>query len=274
MEDSKGAGEAAHRNDRTESADGRSGGAADEGSGPASVEDAVPDPPVTDPAPPDPAPGKPGKAKLLATIRSALRDVPDDETPDDVPVARDYRRRGDPAGPALLDLFVERIEDYKVRVRRCTEVELSATLAAALAERDAERIAVPHDFPDGWLPEGIEPLRDPGLAVDELDGCDGVVTGCAVAIAETGSLVLDGGPAQGRRALTLLPDYHLCVVSVDQVVERVPEAFERLAASAAEGRPITFVSGPSATSDIELNRVEGVHGPRTLEVVLVGGDSA
>jgi L-lactate dehydrogenase complex protein LldG len=221
-----------------------------------------------------PTPGvaaKPNKARLLATIRAALRDVPDDETPDDVPVARDYRRSGDLAGAALLDLFVERIEDYKVRVRRCRDADPSATIAAALAERNATRIVVPPDLPDGWLPEGIEALSDPGLSFADLDGSDGVLTGCAVAIAQTGSIVLDAGPAQGRRALTLLPDLHLCVVFAAQVVELVPEAFARLEASGASQRPITVVSGPSATSDIELNRVEGVHGPRTLDVVLVEG---
>ena len=123
------------------------------------------------------------------------------------------------------------------------------------------------------MPGGIEVLRDSDaqLTNDELDRSDGVLTGCALGIAQTGTVVLDAGEAQGRRALTLLPDYHLCVVREDQVVGLVPEAFTELRDTVVgEGRAITFISGPSATSDIELNRVEGVHGPRTLEVLIVG----
>ena len=112
-------------------------------------------------------------------------------------------------------------------------------------------------------------MPDAGLAPHELDALDGALTGCALAIAETGTIVLDAGAAQGRRALTLVPDYHLCVVAEDAVVDLVPEAVERLQPAVEEGRPLTLVSGPSATSDIELNRVEGVHGPRTLHVVIV-----
>src|SRR5262249_29402550 len=134
---------------------------------------------------------------------------------------------------------------------------------------------VPGDLPPGWLPEEIEILRDsPPLTSDELDHCDGVLTGCRLAIAQTGTLVLDGGARQGRRALTLVPDLHICIVLADQIVGLVPEALAQLEKHARS--PITFVSGPSATSDIELSRVEGVHGPRTLIVLVVedGLDSA
>jgi L-lactate dehydrogenase complex protein LldG len=129
---------------------------------------------------------------------------------------------------------------------------------------------VPADLPREWRPDGVELIGGEGLTPAELDKLDGALTGCAVAIAETGTIVLDGGVAQGRRALTLVPDYHLCVVAEEQVTGLVPEAVELLEPAIGQGRPLTFVAGPSATSDIELNRVEGVHGPRTLHVVIVG----
>ena len=136
-------------------------------------------------------------------------------------------------------------------------------------EAGARRLGVPESLPDDWRPAEIELVPDSGLSSTELDELDGALTGCALGIAETGTIVLDSGPASGRRALTLVPDYHLCVVEEESVVGLVPEAVERLEPAVREGRPLTFVSGPSATSDIELNRVEGVHGPRTLHVVIV-----
>lgn len=215
---------------------------------------------------PGPA-GPPAREAVLARVRAALRDVPAGERPGDVPVPRDYRT-ADPAPRArLVERFVERVSEYKAVVRCVPAADLPRAIAAACAARGVGSLAVPPDLPPGWAPDGVTLLRDPGLTVAQLDGCDGVLTACAVAIAQTGTVVLDGGPGQGRRALTLLPDYHLCVVRDDQVVGLVPEAIARLA-GAASGRPITFISGPSATSDIELNRVEGVHGPRTLEIIL------
>ena len=148
--------------------------------------------------------------------------------------------------------------------------ELARALTAACAQREARRIAVPADAPP-WTVDGVELVRDdPPLSHRELDALDGVLTGCALAIAETGTIVLDGAGASGRRALTLVPDHHLCVVrSQDDRRRPCPTPSRALAAVAAEGRPITLVSGPSATSDIELDRVEGVHGPRTLDVFVV-----
>jgi L-lactate dehydrogenase complex protein LldG len=204
--------------------------------------------------------------EVLARIRAALADAGDGAEdggePDPV-----YRTRGDLHGAPLLDLFAERLADYHAAVRRTSPEGLGAAIAAALAERGARRVVVPQGLDLPPLP-GVETVTDRGdLSAQDLDALDGVITGASVAIAETGTIVLDGSPDQGRRAITLVPDYHLCVVRADQVVELVPEAVDRLEPSAA--RPLTWISGPSATSDIELSRVEGVHGPRTLEVILV-----
>jgi L-lactate dehydrogenase complex protein LldG len=190
------------------------------------------------------------------------------------PVPAGYRTRGDLRGPELLDLLASRLADYRAIVRRATPATLTAeisaalseALSAALAERGSCRLVVPPGL-NIELPRSADVTVDAGLTAEELDRYDGVVSRAAVAIAETGTIVLDGSPDQGRRAITLVPDYHLCVVEASQVVHLVPEAVDRLASAA--GRPLTWISGPSATSDIELERVEGVHGPRTLEVVLV-----
>jgi L-lactate dehydrogenase complex protein LldG len=180
---------------------------------------------------------------------------------------------GDLDGAQLADRLAERLADYHARVRHCSPGGLTALAGAALTERGARRLVLPAgldvtglDLPGlaGLLP-GTGFVTDDGLSPAQLDGVDGVITGAAVAIAETGTIVLDGSPGQGRRALTLIPDYHLCVIEASQVVGLVPEALARL----TPGRPLTWISGPSATSDIELDRVEGVHGPRTLEVILV-----
>jgi len=202
------------------------------------------------------AAGDPARDEVLARIRRALGTEPA------VPaVPRDYRTRGDLDLPALLDLLTDRLVDYRAAVRRAAPDDLAATLVAALTERPAGQIVVPPGLP--WDLPGAVVDRD--LTAGQLDQLDGVVTACAVAIAETGTIVLDASPDQGRRAITLVPDYHLCVVRADQVVQTVPEAIARL----DPARPLTWISGPSATSDIELHRVEGVHGPRTLEVILV-----
>jgi L-lactate dehydrogenase complex protein LldG len=208
----------------------------------------------------------PARDEILRRVRSALRDVPGHERPEDVAVARDYRQAGGSTRAELVERFVDRLVDYKARVRRVTLGELPGAIAAACAARGVCTLVMPADVPAEWSPPGLELLRDDGLTNAQLDASDGVLTGCALGIAQTGTIVLDSGPAQGRRALTLLPDYHLCVVRADQIVDLVPEAIAQLQ---AVRRPITFISGPSATSDIELNRVEGVHGPRTLEVLIV-----
>ena len=178
-----------------------------------------------------------------------------------------YRVRGDLDPAPRLDLLEERLADYRASVRRTTIAGLAAAVGAALTERGARRVLVPSGLDLPALPPGVAAVPDDGLSAQDLDGLDGVITGAAVAIAVTGTIVLDGSPGQGRRAVTLVPDYHLCIVHAAQVVELVPEAIARLAPAA--DRPLTWISGPSATSDIELSRVEGVHGPRTLEVILV-----
>ena len=173
-------------------------------------------------------------------------------------VARAYRRNGSRTPAERIELLAARLTDYRAEVRRLGERQV----ASAVPEG---RIGVPPGLPAAWRPPHA--VDDDGLSVRELDALDGVLTGCTVAIADTGTLVLAGGPAEGRRALTLVPDLHVCAVRADQVVETVPEAFDALSAVAL--RPLTFVSGPSATSDIELQRVEGVHGPRRLIVLIV-----
>jgi L-lactate dehydrogenase complex protein LldG len=209
--------------------------------------------------------------EILARVRRALAGVPDAESPEDVPVPRGYLER-EPGGPdAVLDRFVERVADYGAGVRVVRAAGLAEAVAAACREHGVGRLVVPDGVPAGWLPGGVEAVRDTALSAEALDAVDGVLTGCALAIAETGTLVLDAGPRQGRRALTLVPDVHVCVVDRDQVVDGVPAALRLLSPGLrTTRRPLTFVSGPSATSDIELSRVEGVHGPRRLEVIVIG----
>jgi L-lactate dehydrogenase complex protein LldG len=200
------------------------------------------------------------RQEILRRIRTALSDRPGATA-----VRRDYRQASGAVGDP--DLFTERVIDYRANVRRCTEPEVAATLAAALADRGTRRVVVPAGFPTEWL-AGIGKLAvadEPPLSTADLDRLDGVVTTCAVAVAETGTIMLDAGAGQGRRALSLVPDYHLAVVLAGQIVATVPDAVAAL----DPVRPLTWISGPSATSDIELSRVEGVHGPRTLEVLLV-----
>ncbi len=210
------------------------------------------------------------RAMVLCKIREALRDVTESEQVLDVTVERSYRTVDSASFPERISLFVERVREYKARVRPVRPAELAQAIADACAARGVQRLVVPADLPEGWAPSGVTLLREPGLSNDMLEHSDGVLTAAAMGIAQTGTIVLDSGPGQGRRAISLLPDYHLCVLRDDQVVGLVPEAVASLHTAAADSaRPITFISGPSATSDIELNRVEGVHGPRTLEVLLV-----
>jgi L-lactate dehydrogenase complex protein LldF len=210
------------------------------------------------------------RADILHRIRASLGDAAPAEVP------RKYRTRDDRPRDEIVTLFAERVAEYRATVHRVGEAEVGATVQRIAKEEGARTIGIPADLAAEWRPTGsgegalgLELVQDDGLSVGELDGLDGALTGCAVAIAETGTFVLDGGPGQGRRALSLVPDLHVCVVREDQVVGLVPEAVGKLDDAVRAGRPLTFVSGPSATSDIELDRVEGVHGPRVLHVVLV-----
>jgi L-lactate dehydrogenase complex protein LldG len=196
------------------------------------------------------------REEILAGVRRALATA--DTSP--VTVPRAYRETGAPDPAAMLDLFVERVEDYRAVVVRCTADEVEARIADALP--GGARAVVPDGF--GWTVPGA--VADTGLSAAELDRLDAVVTGATVGVATTGTIVLSHGPGEGRRALSLVPDLHVCVVRAEQVVADVPDAVARL----DPARPTTWISGPSATSDIELDRVEGVHGPRTLHVIVVG----
>jgi len=208
---------------------------------------------------------------VLSRIRAALGSGSDSITDDSPLGAPGYRTVDDLDEVRRLDLLAERLADYRAAVCRATRPELAATVGAALTGRGVRRVVVPAGLDLlvvlQALPPDVDLIIDDDLSPQDLDAVDGVITGAAVAIAETGTIVLDGSPDQGRRAITLVPDYHLCLVRADQVVGLVPEAVDRLAPRS--GHPLTWISGPSATSDIELSRVEGVHGPRTLEVILV-----
>ena len=198
------------------------------------------------------------REEILGRIRAALADRP---TP--APAARDYRRD---TGPGDVARFVDRLEDYRATVHR-VDAGVSAAVTAVLTGRGIARVVVPDGFPDDWRPD-IELIGEP-VDVATLDEVSAVISTCRVAVAETGTIVLDAGPGMGPRALTLVPDYHLVVVTTDQLRASVPGAIAALDPT----RPLTWISGPSATSDIELKRVEGVHGPRTLDVVLVDSDT-
>ncbi|WP_340374292.1 lactate utilization protein C [Streptomyces sp. SS7] len=206
------------------------------------------------------------RERILGRVRRALADAPGD----DAPIERAYLHvHGDRGAEETVALLAANLADYRALVHRCSPDELPSVIGRLLAERGAGSVVVPPGLDAGWLARtGADRVEDTAASTaDELDRVGSVVTACAVAIAETGTIVLDGSPDQGRRRITLVPDHHICVVRVpDQVVSSVPQALERL----DPARPLTWISGPSATSDIELDRVEGVHGPRTLEVILVG----
>jgi L-lactate dehydrogenase complex protein LldG len=215
-----------------------------------------------------------GREEILRRIRAALGDTPAEP----VKIDRNYRHHGDqpPGHPAVIELLIDRLEDYRATVHRGIDADI-ATLVANILTPDptggaatrTPRVVVPRGLSAAWLPATVDAITDDNVSVEELDTVDAVITAATVAIAETGTIVLDASSDQGRRIITLVPDVHICVLRTDQVVATVPEALIGLAPT----RPQTWISGPSATSDIELSRVEGVHGPRILHVVIVGTET-
>jgi L-lactate dehydrogenase complex protein LldG len=203
------------------------------------------------------------KESMLARIRGAIANAPE------APAVPDDFRQRDERDHALIQVdFVDRLLDYKASVIQVAAINLAQSIAEACQSYNIQRLVIPDDIPADWLPADVTILSDePPLSLADIDGSDGVLTCCASAIAQTGTIILDGGDAQGRRLLSLVPDRHLCIVRSSQIVGIVPEAI--VAMRERSRRPITLISGPSATSDIELSRVEGVHGPRKLHVIVV-----
>ena len=205
---------------------------------------------------------------VLGRIHAALQGAaahPDETS--EVSQASAYQRASELSCAEVRQLFDRRLEEYGARVFHCGEHELAEKIAAVLLQGNRRTIAIPAGTAAQWLDSGIEWMVDEGLSFAQLDAVDGVLTAATAAVAESGSIVLQHGPSEGRRALTLLPDYHLCILFDHQIVATLPECFDRLRATAA--RPTTFISGPSATADIEMTRIKGVHGPRSLDVVVV-----
>jgi L-lactate dehydrogenase complex protein LldG len=206
------------------------------------------------------------REEVLRTVRAALDDSQSPASEYEL-IERKYVSSGTLDLPNRVSLFVDRLHDYGAVVHRCTVDRIQATVRHAMDSRGKRGLIVPHGLPAVWLPEDFAFVPDDALSYEALDRSEGVLTGCAVAIAATGTIVLCHSASEGRRALSLVPDYHLCVVYEDQVVETVPEGIRKLCPHQSD--PITTISGPSATSDIEMTRVKGVHGPRVLDVVLV-----
>ena len=212
------------------------------------------------------------RGEILDRIRAALSDVPSEEQASDVSVAREYLRGTDEPAAIRIERLAGRLRDYHAEVHTVAAAEISQAVNRCCAVLDLRRVVVPASLPEAWRPADVDVVEDESLAASELDELDAAVTGCAAAIAETGTLVLDGTGTSGRRVITLVPDHHICIVAEDQVVGSVPEAIAGVAQTVTEhGSPITLISGPSASSDIELTRVEGVHGPRHLIVLIVKG---
>ncbi len=213
-------------------------------------------------------PGSDARAAILQQVRQAVGVPPTRREADWQAIPRFYHQHGLLDSVQRLELFLERLHDYDSATHICSPAEIAPSIGRILQSRSLTRIVIPTDLPLAWLPANFTFVPDEDLHYEAIDATDGVITGCSVAVALTGTIILqEGVPAGGRRALSLIPDYHLCIVRLDQLVETVPEAFRAI--NSTSTLPITTISGPSATSDIEMIRIRGVHGPRTLEVLIV-----
>jgi L-lactate dehydrogenase complex protein LldG len=207
------------------------------------------------------------RQRILESIRSATAYLHPAGTAQETPVLpRDYIRRGTMSGEACLERMIERLREYDAEVVECSPEEIPAAVAAQLAESSRKRFVAPEGVPAAWLAAGVEWKIDRGLTVEEIEEAEGVVTAAFCGVADSGTITLHHSATEGRRVLTLLPDWHLCVLRASQVVETLPEYFDRCTEPPAL---VTFISGPSATADIEMTRIKGVHGPRFLHVILV-----
>lgn len=209
---------------------------------------------------------KSAKEEMLAQIRRVLSGSAKANVPADA-IDRSYRQHGTLSVEDKLLLFEDRLRDYGCEVTGCSSDQIPSVVAQILAKRDKHELVLPAGIPQAWMPAGFSFRIDEDISYHDLDQSEGVLTACALAIAETGTIVLRHSPSEGRRALSLIPDYHLCIVFAAQVVESVVEGFREM--NHFSRMPITTISGPSATSDIEMIRVQGVHGPRTLDIILV-----
>jgi L-lactate dehydrogenase complex protein LldG len=209
------------------------------------------------------------KAEILRRIRAANNGSSTEQSAqaDWKNLPRNYNRTSKLQPHAVLELFEDRLRDYEATVTRTHRHDLPVAIAAALTTRSKHHIVIPTGIPPEWLPEGFTFTLDESLTPTQLDTFDAVLTAATLAVAETGTVVLQNVPGQGRRALSLVPDYHLCIVRVEDIVETVPQAFAHLQSSSSLAT--TFISGPSATADIEMTRIKGVHGPRVLDVLLI-----
>jgi L-lactate dehydrogenase complex protein LldG len=203
---------------------------------------------------------------ILESMRAGLREHTDELRADYAQLPRRYKQQGSMSVAEKLTLMVERLREYDADVVECTEAALNETIAAQIAASGRRVLAAPPDLPRTWLASGVNWRLDHGLSHQQIEEADGVVTSSFCGIAESGTIVLHHTATEGRRVLTLLPDWHLCVLRGSQVVETLPEYFARCA---EPPRLATYISGPSATADIEMTRIKGVHGPRFLSVVLV-----